>query len=228
MFPKRFCLSLNFSLESLRFRMEDLTDPEAIRKNSKCDRTVSLYGYTRGGCFKNKSSVHIPGTKPSFLIFLNLFRVYYSFAYILIHVSSVGCGDFSIHDMSFLPDPCPLPDKEKRRSLNEKEKLIYAPMSGVGGVIYDKDAVYIDLGGSHSHKLKGVSSFKYLLLMYFYLKLKNILFEFYYLIHLLLFIFWIYFKHFVTLFLVWLRCAQLQLIILQILNGFSTFLFLRP
>ncbi len=24
-------------------------------------------------------------------------------------------------------------------------------MSGVGGVVYDKDAVYIDLGGSHSH-----------------------------------------------------------------------------
>merc|ERR1712105_228602 len=23
---------------------------------------------------------------------------------------------------------------------------------GVGGVVYDKDAVYIDLGGSHSHK----------------------------------------------------------------------------
>jgi len=25
-------------------------------------------------------------------------------------------------------------------------------MSGVGGIVYDKDAVYIDLGGSHSHK----------------------------------------------------------------------------
>jgi hypothetical protein len=24
-------------------------------------------------------------------------------------------------------------------------------MSGVGGIVYDKDAVYIDLGGSHSH-----------------------------------------------------------------------------
>jgi ribosome biogenesis protein BMS1 len=34
----------------------------------------------------------------------------------------------------------------KKRSLVEKEKTIYAPMSGVGGVVYDKDAVYIDLG----------------------------------------------------------------------------------
>ncbi|KAG1696682.1 Ribosome biogenesis protein bms1 [Nymphon striatum] len=103
-------------------RMEDLTDPETIRTDSKCDRTVCLYGYSRGSYFKNRSYVHIP-----------------------------GCGDFKIHDMSFLPDPCPLPEKEKRRALNEKEKLIYAPMSGVGGIIYDKDAIYIDLKGSHSH-----------------------------------------------------------------------------
>lgn len=67
-----------------------------------------------------------------------------------------GCGNFSLGPMSVLPDPCPLPDKTKRRSLNEKEKLIFAPMSGVGGIVYDKDAVYIELGGSHAHK--GVSS----------------------------------------------------------------------
>ena len=52
-----------------------------------------------------------------------------------------------------LPDPCELPDaQKKRRSLNERERLIYAPMSGVGGIVYDKDAVYLDLGGSHSHQ----------------------------------------------------------------------------
>ena len=49
-----------------------------------------------------------------------------------------GCGDYHLHDVSFLPDPCPLPEKEKRRSLNEKERLVYAPMSGVGGIVYDK------------------------------------------------------------------------------------------
>ena len=65
-----------------------------------------------------------------------------------------GCGDLRIADVSFLPDPCPLPDKEKKRSLLEKEKLIYAPFSGVGGIVYDKDAVYVDLGGSHSHSQK--------------------------------------------------------------------------
>ncbi|XP_064633506.1 ribosome biogenesis protein BMS1 homolog [Lineus longissimus] len=101
-------------------RYEDVTDPEAIRQDAKCDRKICLYGYVRGTHFKNHSSVHIP-----------------------------GCGDFSIKDMSFLPDPCPLPQAMKKRNLNEKERLIYAPMSGVGGIVYDKDAVYIDLGGSH-------------------------------------------------------------------------------
>ena len=42
-------------------RVEDLTDPQAIRVNSKCDRTVSLYGYVRGTHLKQHSSVHIPG-----------------------------------------------------------------------------------------------------------------------------------------------------------------------
>lgn len=107
-------------------RIEDLTNQELIRQNPKCNRIVSLYGYSRGSFFKQNNEVHIP-----------------------------GCGDFVIKEISFLHDPCPLPSTEKttkRRSLNEKERMIYAPMSGVGGIVYDKDAVYIELGGSHSHK----------------------------------------------------------------------------
>lgn len=60
-----------------------------------------------------------------------------------------GVGDFQVADVSFLPDPCPLPDAQKKRALNEKERLLYAPMAGVGGVVYDKDAVYIDLPTAH-------------------------------------------------------------------------------
>lgn len=72
----------------------------------------------------------------------------------LISVSVVcylGCGDAKISDICYLPDPCPLPDKLKKRSLVDKERLMYAPFSGVGGIVYDKDAVYIDLGSSNSH-----------------------------------------------------------------------------
>lgn len=49
-----------------------------------------------------------------------------------------GVGDFQVKEIRKLSDPCPLPEKDKKRSLNEKEKLLYAPMCGVGGVMYDK------------------------------------------------------------------------------------------
>uniref|UniRef100_A0A7N8YLE3 BMS1 ribosome biogenesis factor n=1 Tax=Mastacembelus armatus TaxID=205130 RepID=A0A7N8YLE3_9TELE len=101
-------------------RMEDLTDPERLRTDPKCNRTVSLYGYLRGTYLKNKGQVHIPGV-----------------------------GDFQVTGVNFLPDPCSLPDAQKKRALNEKERLLYAPMAGVGGVVYDKDAVYIDLPANH-------------------------------------------------------------------------------
>lgn len=105
-------------------RYEDLTNQELVRKNPKCDRNISLYGYVRGVPLVKNTSVHI-----------------------------AGLGDLKIHDIAYLPDPCPLPEVLKKRSLIEKEKFIYAPFSGVGGIVYDKDAVYVELGGSHSHKI---------------------------------------------------------------------------
>ena len=42
-------------------RMEDITDPEKVRKDNKSDRNVSLYGYVRGTHLKNHIHVHIPG-----------------------------------------------------------------------------------------------------------------------------------------------------------------------
>jgi ribosome biogenesis protein BMS1 len=99
-----------------------MTPPSRLHENPKYNRDICLYGFVRGVHLRKHCPIHIP-----------------------------GCGDFRLKDVSFLPDPCPLPDKLKKRSLVEKEKLIYAPMSGVGGIIYDKDSIYIELGGSHSH-----------------------------------------------------------------------------
>jgi ribosome biogenesis protein BMS1 len=106
-------------------RIEDLTPREKIRDSKgKCDRTVTLYGYVRGTAFRPDTRVHIP-----------------------------GLGDLSIKEITLLGDPCPLPDAivEKRRKLSEKRKLLlHAPMSDVGGIIYDKDAVWINVPGSFS------------------------------------------------------------------------------
>lgn len=61
----------------------------------------------------------------------------------------LGCGDYSISDMQSLSDFCLMVDKEKKKTFYIKERLIYVFMLGVGGVIYDKDVVYIDFGGSY-------------------------------------------------------------------------------
>ncbi|TPX62266.1 hypothetical protein PhCBS80983_g00497 [Powellomyces hirtus] len=103
-------------------RVEDLTDPETLRTQPKSDRTVSLYGYMRGTNIKPDMKVHIPGV-----------------------------GDQRISEISLLPDPCPKPEKV-RKTLSDKHKLIYAPMSDVSGILYDKDAVYINVPGHFSKR----------------------------------------------------------------------------
>ncbi|KAG0704779.1 DUF663-domain-containing protein [Suillus ampliporus] len=104
-------------------RIEDLTPREEIRTSKgRCDRTVTLYGYLRGTNLRQSTKVHIPGV-----------------------------GDMDIKTVTMLGDPCPLPDadSEKRRKLSEKKKLlVHAPMSDVGGVMYDKDAVWINVPGN--------------------------------------------------------------------------------
>lgn len=112
---------------ALADRMLDITPPTLIEENSKCDRTVALYGYLRGTNFPSQDArVHIPGV-----------------------------GDLSVIQVESQPDPCPTPyfqqvqekatGSTKRRRLGDKQKVIYAPMSDVGGVLVDKDAVYIDV-----------------------------------------------------------------------------------
>ncbi|KAG4973892.1 hypothetical protein JHK87_030713 [Glycine soja] len=97
-------------------RFEDITPPEKVHANNKCDRKVTLYGYLRGCNLKMGNKVHI-----------------------------AGVGDYSLAVVTALPDPCPLPSAAKKKGLRDKEKLFYAPMSGLGDLLYDKDAVYINI-----------------------------------------------------------------------------------
>lgn len=124
-------------------RITDLTHPEVLEREGKqVDRKVAVYGYLHGTPLTSS-----PGTR--------------------VHLA--GIGDFSIGQIEKLPDPCPTPyfqqklddyEREKmkeegataktttrrRKRLDDKDKTIYAPMSDVGGVLVDKDAVYIDVG----------------------------------------------------------------------------------
>ena len=62
-----------------------------------------------------------------------------------------------IVDINALPDPCPLPHTVKKRGLNDKERLLYAPMADVGGLLYDKDAVYIDIPDWKVHSCSNIT-----------------------------------------------------------------------
>uniref|UniRef100_A0A060TDJ5 ARAD1D44374p n=1 Tax=Blastobotrys adeninivorans TaxID=409370 RepID=A0A060TDJ5_BLAAD len=112
-------------------RVVDVTHPQLIENNPKVDRNVCLYGYIHGTPLPYQNArVHIPGV-----------------------------GDLTVKEVERLPDPCPTPfavkqeeqnseGPKRRRRLDDKQKLIYAPMADVGGVLIDKDAVYIDVGTS--------------------------------------------------------------------------------
>lgn len=66
----------------------------------------------------------------------------------LVHLA--GCGDLRVQGVDACHDPCPLPRHEgSTRGLSGKERNIYAPFAGVGGILYDRDSTYIDLKGSH-------------------------------------------------------------------------------
>ncbi|XP_009118525.1 ribosome biogenesis protein BMS1 homolog [Brassica rapa] len=97
-------------------RMEDVSPPEKVQMDKKCERNISLYGYLRGCNLKKGMKVHI-----------------------------AGVGDYSLAGVTALPDPCPLPSAAKKKGLRDREKLFYAPMSGIGDLLYDKDAVYINI-----------------------------------------------------------------------------------
>jgi ribosome biogenesis protein BMS1 len=97
-------------------RFEEITSAEAVRQDPLCDRRIALFGYLRGCNLKPGMRVHL-----------------------------AGVGDFDMAEVSALPDPCPLPDTVKRRSLDDRDRLIYAPMSDVGRLLYDKDAMYVNI-----------------------------------------------------------------------------------
>ncbi|TYZ64675.1 hypothetical protein PybrP1_006363 [[Pythium] brassicae (nom. inval.)] len=106
-------------------RFEDVTHPDEIQRNPSVDRTITLYGYLRGTHLK-------PGMK--------------------VHVA--GAGDYFMDSVTSLPDPCAMPSssassasgaKAAKKHLTQKDILLYAPMSDVGNITFDKDAMYINL-----------------------------------------------------------------------------------
>ena len=100
-------------------RMEDVTPPAEVQRDPLVSRSICLFGYVRGTFLKPAMRVHL-----------------------------AGLGDFAMAEVSSMDDPCPFPDNGKKRRLNTKEKLLYAPMANQGELTYDADAVYVDIPDS--------------------------------------------------------------------------------
>jgi ribosome biogenesis protein BMS1 len=69
----------------------------------------------------------------------------------------IGAGDYSMTELGAMADPCPLPSKDKKNSLSKKDSLLFAPLSNVGAVTFDKDAVYIDIGNVNYTKKENLA-----------------------------------------------------------------------
>ncbi|RYC55810.1 hypothetical protein CHU98_g10395, partial [Xylaria longipes] len=111
------------SADSLR----DLTHPNQIEEDAKCDRSVAIYGYLRGGVnfSLENQKVHLPGV-----------------------------GDFTVKRCEALPDPCPSPAQQAaiakatgqtgRKRLDEKDKKLHAPFSDRQGLKIEGSAIWIN------------------------------------------------------------------------------------
>ena len=122
-------------------RYEDVTNPNDIYPTAtdtddngnpqQSTRSIIFYGYVRGTHLKPNMTIHC-----------------------------IGIGDYAMTSITALPDPLPLPDKEsERKTLKKKDALLFAPLSNVGAVSFDKDAVYIDIGRANYTKKENLDLF---------------------------------------------------------------------
>lgn len=81
---------------------------------------VSFFGYVRGNNFSKFSNVHVN-----------------------------GLGDFKIDYMTKVEDPCPIETVEikgrKKRTLKQKEKVLYAPYCNINTLEYDRNEGYVNI-----------------------------------------------------------------------------------
>lgn len=76
-------------------RITDLTHPQKIAENSKCDRKVAIYGYLHGTPLPVENA----------------------------HIHIAGVGDHYVHSVEKLPDPCPTPYYEQKLEELERERV---------------------------------------------------------------------------------------------------------
>jgi ribosome biogenesis protein BMS1 len=107
-------------------RVEDMTLAQHATA-TKADRHLLLHGFVHGSPLRLPTVFHVP-----------------------------GLGDFTVDEALARPDPIPPPAAEevaddakggnkRRRSLQRKERFVYAPMANLDGVFFDPDALFVNI-----------------------------------------------------------------------------------
>ena len=127
-------------------RYEDITAPALVQADARTNRRVVMFGYLRGTNMRQNTTV----CRAAVLGVCGIAVGDARWCGCLPQVHIAGAGDFVVQSVRALDDPCPLPErdpekKNARKSLNNKETMLYAPMANIGALRFDSDAVYIDL-----------------------------------------------------------------------------------
>ncbi|KAK4533512.1 hypothetical protein CCYA_CCYA17G4394 [Cyanidiococcus yangmingshanensis] len=107
-------------------RVEDMTPPSQS-SGAKAERHLLVHGFLHGSPLRMPTVFHVP-----------------------------GLGDFSVDEATPRADPIPPPVAEesadgtkagskRRRTLQRKERFVYAPMANLDGVFFDPDALYVNI-----------------------------------------------------------------------------------
>jgi ribosome biogenesis protein BMS1 len=132
-------------------RYEDITPPSEVHEDPTCDRNVLLYGYSRGTNLKIGAKVHLAGVGDFFINDISAmddpcpspqFKALQE-AKKAAEAEALNFGKNVAEDGTTGKKAKPM-----RRALNAKETLLYAPMSNVGNILFDKDAMYIRIDDS--------------------------------------------------------------------------------
>ena len=162
---------INWKLQHNYFLVDkfvDLTHPTEIEKShGSVNRTISMYGYLKGGLnlpnlencikmhlcgvgdltIKNLEKLPDPCPTPSYLAKIDEYEKKVAEREDQNKTKSNITGEIDLDgDVSAVAKP------KRRKRLQDDQRLVYAPMSNISGVMIDKDAVYIDVYDSKIKK----------------------------------------------------------------------------
>jgi ribosome biogenesis protein BMS1 len=112
-------------------RIEDITPAGRTPDEAAADRQLLVHGFVHGSPLRLPTMFHVPGLGDVFV------------------ESAVARADPIPPPAATEPDTSNKTGPKRRRTLQQKERLVYAPMSSLDGVFFDPDALYVNIPDSY-------------------------------------------------------------------------------